>query len=111
MRADEWRRQQVMGWLEKTLQEEVIALAGQLGWEHYHTYNSRKSVAGFPDLVLVHGRQKRSLFRELKRTKEKPSLEQALWLGLLEGVGHDVGVWRPVDWLSGRIEKELRGRG
>lgn len=111
VRAEQWRREQVMGWLEKQLQEEVIALAGRLGWHHYHTYSSKKSVAGFPDLVLVNPRRGLLLFRELKRTGQKPDREQAEWLESLRCVGSDADVWRPEDWLSGRIERELMGRG
>lgn len=111
MKAAVWKKQQVMGWPEKELQEEVLRLASRLGWWSYHTFNSQRSTPGFPDLLLVNRRQRRSMFRELKRTGKKPTAAQANCLDLLEIAGHDVGVWRPEDWLSGLIEKELKGYG
>lgn len=92
---------------EAELQERVIAIARALGWIEYHTHDSRRSRAGFPDLVLAH-RTRGVLVRELKRTGQHPTSEQTLWLGLLTAAGLDVGVWRPTDLLDGRIERELR---
>ncbi len=97
-----------MGWPEHKLQAEVIKLAQQLGWRHYHTHDSRRSVPGFPDLVMVCPGTGVLLFRELKREGEYPTPEQREWLSWLEGAGQDVGVWRPRDWLDGRVQERLR---
>ena len=48
----------------------VVDLARTLGWRVYHTYDSRRSQPGFPDLVLV---RERILFLELKSETGKLS--------------------------------------
>jgi len=45
------------------------------------------------------------LLRELKREKGKTSPGQVIWL---EALGDFGGIWRPSDWLTGRIQHELR---
>ena len=54
---------------EKELQAAVVELAGYLKWRCYHTYDSRRSNAGFPDLTMV--RYGRLIFAELKSEKGK----------------------------------------
>lgn len=72
----------------------------------YHTHDSRRSQPGFPDLVLVHPREQRIIFAELKRDGEYPKTEQRLWLAGLSCVASavpeavEVHVWRPKDWES-----------
>jgi len=61
---------------------------------------------GFPDVVLCG--KGGVLFRELKAAKGVLKPEQKVWLAAFEEAGADVGVWRPVDLQSGRIETELR---
>lgn len=92
---------------EKELQEAVLETARALGWLCFHTHDSRRSQAGFPDLVLVH-RGGGLLIRELKTAAGKVSPEQAEWLKLFKRAGVDVGVWRPDDWTGGAVERELR---
>ena len=55
---------------EKAFQSDVMRVAKMLGWLCYHTFDSRRSASGFPDLVLV---RERVLFRELKVGKNKLS--------------------------------------
>lgn len=98
------------GMTEAQLQSMTIDLAARIGWMSYHTHDSRRSQPGFPDLVLVHPRQRRVLWRELKSEIGRLRSEQATWVEALRLVGQDVGVWRPSDWTSGRIERELRGK-
>jgi hypothetical protein len=74
------------------------------GLTWYHTHTSKFSVSGFPDLVIA-GRW--VVYRELKRQKENPTKAQREWIAALEAAGADVGVWRPSDWLSGRVQSEL----
>jgi len=84
---------------EKQLQLEIVRLAKRCGWRVYHTYDSRKSQAGFPDLVLV--RRDRLLFIELKRELGKPTPEQSEWLEALSVVPRiEVFIWRPQDWTE-----------
>lgn len=49
---------------EAAFQQKVEQLAGHCGWRIYHTHDSRRSAAGFPDLVMV--RDVRLIFAELK---------------------------------------------
>ncbi|RAX51284.1 VRR-NUC domain-containing protein [Arthrobacter sp. AQ5-05] len=95
--------------LEKPFQTRVIQLAKFHGFELvYHTWNSQRSAPGFPDLVMVSSRDKRILYRELKRTVGKVTPDQQAWLDALTACGQDAGVWRPADLLSGRIVAELK---
>lgn len=110
MKLQDYRTLQAKAMSETQLQELIIALAERMGFIVYHTYDSRRSKKGFPDLVLVHPRQRRVIWRELKSEKGVTSAEQKVWISTLSLVGEDVDVWRPRDWVSGRIEKELRGR-
>lgn len=110
MKLDEYRALQAKAMSERQLQELVISLAERMGWLAYHTFDSRRSQPGFPDLVLVHPRQRRILWRELKSETGTATAEQKVWISTLKLVGADVDVWRPRDWVSVRIERELRGQ-
>lgn len=82
---------------EDELQAAAVALAKANGWLVYHTHDSRRSAAGFPDLVLLRGG--RLMFVELKAAKGKLSDDQKTWLAALEGVaGVAVYCWRAADW-------------
>jgi hypothetical protein len=93
--------------LEKDLQDGVVKLARMLGYLAYHTYDSRRSAAGFPDLVLVHERSGSLLFAELKRDGQHPTVAQQRWLRVLaiRGVAF---VWRPADLRDGSIARALQ---
>jgi hypothetical protein len=94
-------------WSEDQLQKSVEDCARKLGWLYYHTRDSRKSTAGFPDLVMVRGA--RIIFAELKSQKGDADPAQVVWFEALHGVDHlEVVVWRPLDWLTGAIEWCLR---
>ncbi len=94
---------------EEVLQRRVVDIARSCGWLAYHTYDSRRSVAGFPDLVLVHAAHGtgRVLFRELKTMKGRVSTAQKRWIDKLAVAGADVAVWRPEDLLSGAVVADL----
>lgn len=82
---------------EAQFQAAVIELATRCGWLTHHEYDSRRSTAGFPDLVLV--RAPRTLFIELKTQRGRVRPEQRAWLEtLLCCPGVEVAVWRPADW-------------
>jgi hypothetical protein len=88
----------------------VTELATLTGWLVYHTYDSRRSQAGFPDLVLARG--DRLIFAELKTDKGRIRPAQIEWLDRLGAVassqpGISVYLWRPKDWAG--IEKILMG--
>lgn len=76
----------------------VIQFAKVQRWFVYHTHDSRRSVAGFPDLVLL--RPPQIVVAELKVGKNKVTAEQNLWLNLFEECGVPAYVWRDTenDW-------------
>jgi hypothetical protein len=69
---------------EGAFQAKVIELATRLGWRLYHTYDSRRSQPGFPDLIGVRG--DRMVAIECKREGQKPTAEQWEWLRALAEV-------------------------
>lgn len=84
---------------EKALQSLVEATAMQLGLLCYHTHDSRRSAAGFPDCTIVGKRG--IVFAELKREKGKPTPAQEKWLwelGRHNGGPVWVCLWKPSDW-------------
>ena len=78
---------------EKEFDAQVRELCDIYGWRRYHTYRSKHSPAGFPDLVLV--RDGRLIFAELKSEKGKLRPEQKEWIAALEETGVEVYVLRP----------------
>ena len=97
---------------EASLQSKVVELARLYNWAVYHTWNSRNSAKGFPDLCLarplVDGTAQ-LMFMELKTETGKVSAEQTFWIELLNAVpGVSAAVFRPSNW--DRIEKLLRGK-
>ncbi len=81
---------------EKEFQAQVIQLAKLRGWMVYHTHDSRRSTAGFPDLVLV--RPPLLIFVEVKLIGKYPSSAQQTWLNALLAANQHASVWRPSDW-------------
>lgn len=80
---------------ETQWQATVIDLARTLGWDYYHTHDSRRSPAGFPDLLLV---RDRIIFAELKSQVGRVYMAQDLWLNRLRQGGAEVYLWRPSHW-------------
>lgn len=84
---------------------QVIGLARLRRWLVYHTHDSRRSVAGFPDLLLLRG--KTQLAIELKCGRNKTSSEQDAWLEAFRVAGVRAEVWRPEQWdLIERVLEE-----
>lgn len=98
---------------ERQFQDAVVEMAQAFGWRHYHTYDSRRSTPGFPDLVLV--RDGRMIIAELKSEKGRETKQQTAWLDDLTKVADgcpfsmEVRLWRPSDMEE--IERTLRTRG
>jgi hypothetical protein len=90
---------------EAAFQARVVAEAKRCGWEGvYHTYDSRRSEEGYPDLVML--RAGVQIVAELKVKKNKTTPAQEKWLRLYEQVpGCRVFRWRETDWFE--IKKEL----
>jgi hypothetical protein len=89
---------------ERAFQSQVVRYARLAGWAVYHTYDSRRSQPGFPDLVLV--RRPRIVWAELKSQRGKVTTEQQAWIDELRACDQEVHVWRPSDWRT--VERVLR---
>lgn len=86
---------------EKAFQADVVRFAQRAGWLVYHTYDSRKSQPGFPDLTMV--RKGWLIIAELKVGKNTLEPAQKDWADALHTV--EMGnesvfyfVWYPKDW-------------
>src|SRR5262245_22835713 len=92
---------------ESELESAVRRILASLGPRvlAYHTHNSRRSCAGFPDWVFTGPGG--CIFRELKRESGRLTGAQQEWLETLVLAGVNVAVWRPADLLSGRVAAEL----
>jgi hypothetical protein len=78
--------------------EAVRQLARLCGYRTYHTYDSRKSEPGFPDLVMVKPGHP-VLFIETKTLTGTVTLAQRQWLtDLQQTKGLRAEVWRPDMW-------------
>ena len=87
---------------ERAFQATVVETAKLLDWRVFHTFDSRRTEPGFPDLVLV---RDRVLFAELKTERGRVTAEQAAWIADLRAADADVRLWRPSDWRE--IEQVL----
>lgn len=106
------RARQLAAMSESVLQGHVIGLATWLDWHCYHTHDSRRSQAGFPDLTMVREND-RVLFVELKTERGKVTQAQQEWIDALSSVATltdllEVHVWRPRD--MDEIERVLKRR-
>ena len=85
---------------EEQLARQILDLATLTGWRVFRVENSTRLVrrrsgamvrarnvniggVGFPDLVLVHEKQRRLLFRELKADGKYPEPDQREWMRVL----------------------------
>ena len=88
---------------EAQLQRQVMAVAARLGYLSYHTYSSKRSAPGYPDVTLVHPAGGTLFLLELKRDTEHPTLAQQRWLDALGWVTRvESGVVQPrslADWV------------
>lgn len=82
---------------EADLREQIRTLCNVYGWLMYFTHNSRRSPAGFPDLVLAHPEKGRVIYAELKSDNGRVTPEQVSWLDALSACGQETYVWRPDD--------------
>ena len=90
---------------ERQLQEAIIEAAELHRWMVYHTYDSRRSKAGFPDLMMV--RDGVLLALEMKTESGRLTPEQTEWIDALQSVpGVKAALVRPRD-LDRLITKVL----
>ena len=90
---------------EKEFQDAVVEFARWTGWLVFHDNDSRRNVAGFPDLVLVHP-VRGVLFCELKTDTGRVTAAQQRWLDTLTAAGAEAYVWRPDDWPLIRLRMQ-----
>ena len=91
---------------EKPFMETILRMAKLLGWLSYHTFDSRKSTPGFPDIVAVHP-EHGTLYLEAKTMRGKVSAAQQEWIDVLTAAGERAFVVRP-DQMD-MIEALFRG--
>lgn len=84
-------------WSEDQLQTVLLDVAALGGWLVHHEVDSRKTKAGWPDLVLA--RRDRLMVLELKRARPRHgvSVDQARWLDALALTEAEVAVVGPGD--------------
>ncbi len=103
-RAELWRLR-ALEMPEKELQASVELELKAAHWLAYHVYDSRRSVAGFPDLHALRGT--RQLVIELKSQRGRMGVAQDIWRKAYEKVGAEYFLWRPIHLLDGTIAKVL----
>jgi hypothetical protein len=90
---------------EDELEEQIRDACTKLGILRFHVRISRGTTAGLPDDILIGPRG--ILWRECKNQTRKPTPAQVKTGKALTAIGQDFALWRPSDWLSGRIQAEL----
>lgn len=96
----------------------TMSMAVPLGWEVFHTWDSRSTLreakvalarginwSGFPDLCLL--RVPRLVVMELKSQKGRIDPRQQMWIDGLVSCGIEAGIYRPTQWFDGTIERLL----
>ena len=82
---------------EKQLLEAILRLAAMFSWRAYHTFDSRRSAPGFPDLCLI--KAPRVIFAELKSERGTLTAAQEAWIAeLRQCPGVETHVWYPADF-------------
>jgi len=90
---------------EAELEEQIRDACNKLGIIRFHVRVSIGTTPGLPDDILIGPGG--VLWRECKNQKNKPTPEQAKTGEMLTAIGQDFAIWRPEDWFSGRIKREL----
>jgi hypothetical protein len=90
---------------EAELEEQIRDACKKLGILRFHVHISVGTKAGLPDDILIGPRG--ILWRECKTAKGKVTAAQQEAGSALLAAGQDWAVWRPADWFSGRIAREL----
>lgn len=102
---------------EAQLQRHVLAAAAAFGLWTAHFRPARTADGswrtpvqgngkGFPDLVIAGPGG--VLFAELKSQTGQLTGEQEQWRDRLEEAGAQWRLWRPLDWMEGRVQDGLR---
>ena len=80
---------------EAEFQSDITRIARLTGWRCYHTFNSRRSDAGYPDLTLVNATAGFMVLAELKTDRGKLTAAQREWIADVRRTGQHGLVWRP----------------
>lgn len=85
---------------EKDFQDKhVIPYATGRGWLVYHTYDSRKSKPGYPDLTMLRPDLCQGpVWAELKDETGKLTKDQEKWRDAILKAAGAWYLWRPSDW-------------
>lgn len=89
----------------------MLQLAGLCGWTlRYHTFDSRRSDPGWPDLVLFRPPAE-LIVVELKTDTGKVTPAQQAWLDALCACDIEAVVWRPRDFpaVTSRLARRRPG--
>lgn len=82
---------------ETPFRQDIQTLAKLRHWLWYHTYDSRRSTPGFPDLVLI--KAPRMLLIECKTETGTVTTDQHEWLDQASRCTQiSAEVWRPRHW-------------
>ena len=91
---------------EADFQRLIVEAAGYLGYAVYHTFDSRRSNPGWPDLVLL--KQGHMICLEVKTERGRVRPEQVVWIAELDQVpGVTAMIVRPSQW--DQVEALLKG--
>jgi len=90
---------------ERELDKHIARLCKDLALLRYHTFDSRQSTSGYPDLTIAGPGG--VIFAELKSGTGKLRPEQIEWRDALLEAGARWYLWRPADLAAGDIAREL----
>jgi hypothetical protein len=94
---------------EAGFQKLVTDRCDELGilWFHDSSPRFNHCPRGFPDLIIT-GKHGPILFAELKSGNGMTNLDQQRWSRAIRRGGGHYRLWKPADWESGLIQRELR---
>lgn len=97
---------------EKDWQAQVVELLQYRGYVVYHTFDSRRSQPGFPDLLALNPKTGDALVAELKSERGITTPRQLEWLTFFELCGTTGYVWRPsqIDEVIARVDTKTKVR-
>ena len=76
---------------EEDFRQGISEAATLQGWMVYHTYDSRRSNEGWPDLFMIHPAKMRIVILETKAMKTKTTAKQKVWIKALQKFAVVVG--------------------
>ena len=82
---------------ESDFQRAVIHESIDRKWQHHHQYDSRRSISGYPDLILF---RERVVWMELKVQNRKLKPAQKEWRNFILSAGGEWYVFWPKDWAK-----------